>query len=160
MELINSYGRRAKGLFVQLYSTYNLNLCKCYENRYLKSIRRFPQHWTKTKVHIMQPFFECVSVPRFNYNVCSNYIYHLEEKDCFYNTQGRGIRTYPSIRMMAAYKRSFPELGPHHLHPKIYQTTKIIRQEDIATRVKKKQDNYIKKQQADQKKKAERMGKS
>lgn len=53
MELINSRGGRAKGLFVQLYSTHNLNPCKCYENHYLKSIRRFPQHRTETKVHVI-----------------------------------------------------------------------------------------------------------
>ena len=160
MELISSRGGRAKGLFVQLYGTRNLNPCECCENRYLKSIRRFPQHRTETEVHVMWPFFECVSVPGFNYGVCGNCMYHLEEKDCSYNTQGRGIGTYPGIRMMAARKRSFPELGPRRLRPETCQTTKVIRWEGIATRVKEKQDNYIEKQQADQKKKAERMGKS
>lgn len=73
--------RRAKSLLISMFGHRNLAPCKSCENRYLKTWKRTPEGGT---VHVMWPFFECVSIAGFHRGGCSNCAYHVET--CSYAT--------------------------------------------------------------------------
>ena len=102
---------RAKGLFIQAFGRRNLNPCQCCEHRYTQSYREIDGG----TIHVMWPFFECVSLEGFANGVCGNCAYHLESPKCSYAASTEQL--HPKVQAMRARRQaSFEELGLRRLN--------------------------------------------
>lgn len=128
-------GTRAKGLAVQAYGHRNLNPCECCERRYLTSYVSF-EDGENPQVHVMWPFFECISLKGFSNGVCGNCIYHLREGECTYNTSNGGGRLVAAMR---AGRRSFVSLGPRRFNDINVDAVKIIDTKQYVVDIEAKQ---------------------
>lgn len=128
---IGSRPGRAFGFFVQAYGRRNLNPCECCERRYLQSYRPCdPDDSTSSPIHLLWPFFECISLAGFQNGRCGNCLYFLEGKKCSFDTE---ISEQYSVGHMRAAGTVPYSLPPRKLSR---STCKIVYTFDIQASVK------------------------
>lgn len=99
LALIGNRAGRAAGLFAQAYGHRNINPCNCCETRYLQYYRPSdPTDRHSNPIHLLWPFFECISLPGFQEGACGNCLYLLQRGKCVYAAQPRD----PHVRPMRA----------------------------------------------------------
>lgn len=106
--------RSLKGLFVQLHGSRNQNPCSCCENRYLRTqVDKDSDLELKDElVHVMDPFFECISLPGYQNGACGNCLYHIEAVKCTFR-----YNMHPEVQGMKATRRSSGSLPDRRLSP-------------------------------------------
>jgi len=119
--------RRLQGLFVQMFGHRNFVPCSHCENRYLHTFVRLHDSPPKSgfpvplrgksksdRVHVMVPWFECVSLPGFHNGVCGNCLYHVEGSSCSYHPDHSFSSAIAPFR---ASSRISADLGDRKLSP-------------------------------------------
>ena len=123
---ISHDSRRLNGLFAQTYGHRNANPCRSCEQRYLReavtlrpgpdqdpplglpsAVRRPGQE--STLLHVMTPWFECISLPGFQRGACGCCLYHIEGSSCSYTLSND--REVATIQRMRGSQRLSEDLG-------------------------------------------------
>jgi len=112
LALIGVCTSRALGLFAQAYGHRNINPCSGCERRYLQTYKPSnPDDQQSNPIHILWPFFECISLPSFQEGSCGNCLYHLEARQCTYVSQAQ----QSTVQGMRATRSSSLTLPPRQL---------------------------------------------
>lgn len=128
---LGSETRRLQGLFVQMFGHRNAMPCNHCEERYLHTFvtlsedpRKAPKdtivpargNSKSTVVHVMVPWFECVSLPGFHNNACGNCLFFVEGHLCSFHSDRPYSQALDRFRASA---RVSMELGDRKLSPEM-----------------------------------------
>ena len=79
--------RRRRGFFVQIYGIRNCVPCRPCERNYRRLINRgrTPNNNPTDPVHVMSPFYGCISIPGFADGACASCLFRIEGSGCSFH---------------------------------------------------------------------------